>query len=91
MSPPPRRILFLRPDAYGDLFLFEPIPRLVRHIWPEAEVGVLIRKPYADAIPLLDWDGIRVLTTDCNPYRTGPDGQPHGAGSLAGHGADVRA
>ena len=31
---PPRRLLFLRPDAYGDLCLFEPVLRIVRDAWP---------------------------------------------------------
>ena len=76
MSPLPKRILFLRPDAYGDLFLFEPVPRLVRHLWPHAEVAVLIRKPYEDAIPLIETAGVRWLTTTCNPYREGPGDNP---------------
>ena len=76
MPPSPRRILFLRPDAYGDLVLFEPVPRLVCDAWPQAEVAVLIRRPYADAAPLLAADGIRWLTTDCNPYRQGPGDDP---------------
>ena len=72
----PQRILFLRPDTYGDLLLFEPVPRLVRHFWPEAEVAVLIRKPYEDIIPLAGSSGARWLTTDCNPYRENPGGNP---------------
>ena len=75
-TPVPQRILFLRPDAYGDLFLFEPIPRLVRHTWPQTEVAVLIREPYADAVPLLASEGVRWLTTACNPYRQGPGDTP---------------
>ncbi len=78
LTPPlaPTRILFLRPDAYGDLFLFEPVPRFVRDAWPQAEVAVLIRKTQADIIPLLEGDGIHWLVTDCNPYREGPGDNP---------------
>ena len=79
---PPSRILFLHPDAYGDLFLFEPVPRLVRHAWPQAEVAVLIRQPYEDAIPLLASDGVRWLTTACNPYREGPGANPAALAAL---------
>lgn len=73
---PPIRLLFLRPDTYGDLFLFEPVLRLVRHAWPMTEVGVLIRKPYEDAVPLFLADGVRWLTTTCHPYRDGPGEDP---------------
>ncbi len=78
----PHRILFLRPDAYGDLFLFEPVLRLVRHTWPHAEVAVLIRHTYADAVPLIACEGVRWLTTDCHPYREGPAENPTALNSL---------
>ena len=73
---PPERLLFLHPDAYGDLFLFEPVPRLIRRFWPQTEVAVLIREPYADAGPLLASEGVRFLTTTCNPYREAPGANP---------------
>ena len=88
MSSLPQRILFLRTDAYGDLFLFEPVPRLLRRAWPQVEMAVLIRQPYEDAIPLLASDGVRWLTTACNPYREGPGANP---GALAALGDAVRA
>ena len=72
MSIPAKRILFLRPDAYGDLCLFEPVPRLVRHTWPQTEIGVLIRKPYQDITALFPPVGVRWLTTEANPYQQGP-------------------
>lgn len=68
---PPERLLFIRPDTYGDLVLFEPALRLVREAWPQTEVAVLIREPYADLAPLMP-AGVRWLTTRCNPYRLGP-------------------
>lgn len=75
MSSAPHRILFLRPDAYGDLVLFEPVLRLVREKWPATELCVLVRERYADIIPLLDPAGaVRWLTTGCDPYREGPGG-----------------
>ena len=79
---PPSRILFLRPDSYGDLFLFEPVLRILRHAWPETEVAVLIRQPYEDAIPLFPAEGVRWLTTTCNPYREGPNGNPAALAAL---------
>ena len=76
--PPPSRILLLRPDTYGDLVLFEPVARLLRHAWPHTEVGVLIREPYADLAPLLASAGVRFLTTSCDPYREAPGANPAG-------------
>ena len=75
-SPPPSRILLLRPDTYGDLVLFEPVARLLRHAWPQTEVGVLIRKPYVDLAPLLEGEGVRFLMTSCDPYREAPGVNP---------------
>jgi ADP-heptose:LPS heptosyltransferase len=72
MSSPAKRILFLRPDAYGDLCLFEPVPRLVRHTWPQAEIGVLIREPYQDITSLFPAVGVHWLTTEVSPYRQAP-------------------
>jgi ADP-heptose:LPS heptosyltransferase len=69
MSSSPQRILLLRPDAYGDLILFEPVLRLLRAAWPQAEIGLLIGKPRQDIIPLFPGSGIQWLTTGCNPYR----------------------
>ena len=71
-SDPPRRLLFLRPDTYGDLVLFEPVLRMVRHVWPDTEVGVLIRQPYQDVISLISPEGVHWLTTTCDPYRKSP-------------------
>ena len=73
---PPERLLFLRPDAYGDLCLFEPVLRLVRDAWPQTEVAVLIRESYRDIAPLLSSGGVQWLTTACNPYREGPGERP---------------
>ena len=78
----PRRLLFLHPDAYGDLFLFEPIPRLLRHAWPQTEIAVLIRESYADAVPLLASEGVQFLTTTCNPYREAPGANPTALSAL---------
>ena len=79
---PPTRILFLHPDTYGDLFLFEPVPRILRNAWPQAEVGVLIRQPYEDAIPLLASEGVQWLTTACHPYRESPGENPAALAAL---------
>ena len=72
MSSAPARLLFLRPDTYGDLFLFEPVLRLAREALPKTKIAVLIREPYLDVVPLIGGEGVRWLTTACDPYREGP-------------------
>lgn len=74
--PPPARLLFLRPDTYGDLLIFEPVTRIIRDAWPDTEIAILIREPYADVAPLFAADGLRWLTTPCHPYREGPAARP---------------
>ncbi|MBE7212880.1 MAG: polysaccharide pyruvyl transferase family protein, partial [Gluconacetobacter diazotrophicus] len=73
---PPARLLFLHPDTYGDLCLFEPVLRIVRDAWPQTEVAVLIRESYRDVVPLLNAAGVRWLTVACDPYRQGPGERP---------------
>ncbi len=76
MSSIPGRLLFIRPDTYGDLVLFEPVLRLVRTAFPEMKIGVLIRESYADIAPLLGGDHYQWITTTCNPYKNGPANDP---------------
>src|ERR1700720_4093041 len=71
----PKKLLIIRPDAYGDIMLFEPVLRVLRETWAETEIAVLIQERYADLTSLLP-TGIRWLTTQCDPYRTGPTTNP---------------
>ncbi len=71
----PDRLLIVRPDAYGDIVLFEPVLRLLREAWPNTEITVLIQERYADITPLVG-SRIRWLTTQYNPYREGADANP---------------
>lgn len=68
----PSRILLIKPDAYGDLVLFEPVLRWLRSGLPQTEVSVVIRKSYLDVARLLP-DGINWIGSGCDPYRYGPD------------------
>ena len=77
----PQRLLIVRPDAYGDLVLFEPALRMLRETWEDTEITVLIQQRYADLTPLLT-PGIRWLTTKCNPYRQGVDADPRALKTL---------
>src|ERR1700722_16429293 len=73
--PIPKKLLIIRPDAYGDIVLFEPVLRMLRETWANTEIAVLIQERYADLTSLLP-TGIRWLTTQCDPYRTGPTPNP---------------
>ena len=69
----PKNLLIVRPDAYGDLVLFEPALRLLRQAWPDTDIAVLIRERYRDITPLIA-PGIRWLSTQCDPYGQGVAG-----------------
>ncbi len=73
--PIPKKLLIIRPDAYGDIMLFEPVLRVLRVTLEDSEIAVLIQERYADLTPLLP-AGICWLTTQCNPYRSGPNTNP---------------
>lgn len=76
MSPQtPKKLLIIRPDAYGDIVLFQPVLQVLRETWSQSEIVVLIQERYADLTPLLP-TGIRWLTTKCDPYRAGPTTNP---------------
>src|SRR3954463_2518844 len=66
------RLLFVRPDTYGDIILFEPVLRLLRAAFPQITLAVLIREQYGDITPLFADRQIEWLTTTCEPYREGP-------------------
>lgn len=63
----PARILILRPDTYGDWILTEPLLRLARERFPQAELTLLLRATLADVAPLLG-SGLRLLTAPFNPH-----------------------
>lgn len=65
------RVLFVRPDTYGDLILFEPALRALRAAWPRVEIGLLVRSGYLDLQPIFP-PGLTWLTTEAEPYRNLP-------------------
>ena len=67
----PERFLFIRPDTYGDIVLFEPVLRLLRRYKPDCEIFILVRKGYLDIAPMISQD-IQWLTVDANPYKMSP-------------------
>lgn len=82
MTPPiPKRILFVRPDAYGDILLFDPVLRLLKKHWPDTEIGLLVQERYLDIAPLLAPD-IRWIGMRCDPYRESISANPHASDAL---------
>ncbi|MEI6259943.1 MAG: glycosyltransferase, partial [Deltaproteobacteria bacterium] len=67
----PERYLFIRPDTYGDIVLFEPVLRLLRQYKPECKIYLLIRKAYLDIAPMIP-DTVHWLTFGANPYADSP-------------------
>ena len=64
-------ILFIRPDTYGDLVLFEPVLRGMKEAWPHARIGVLLQECFKDITALMP-AGITWIGTSCDPYRDSP-------------------
>jgi ADP-heptose:LPS heptosyltransferase len=71
-APHPSRILIIRPDAYGDIVLFEPVLRWLRAGLPGTQVAVIVRESYLDIARLLP-EGVSWIGSGCDPYRYGPD------------------
>ena len=69
---PSSRILLIRPDAYGDIVLFEPVLRCLRTGLPQAQVAVVVRESFLDVAHLLP-EGVCWIGSGCDPYRYGPD------------------
>jgi len=65
------RFLFIRPDTYGDMVLFEPVLRLLRQYKPDCDIYTLIRDAYRDIVPVMP-DTVHWLTFGANPYKDGP-------------------
>ncbi len=66
-----RRLLLIRPDSYGDIVLFEPVLRRLLAERPEWSVFLLVRSAVADVAGILPV-GVKVMTTDLDPYREAP-------------------
>ncbi len=71
MSPAPKNILYIRPDTFGDIVLFEPALRELMVAWPDAKHTLLVRPGYESLASLfpqqLNW---QVATM--NPFTQGP-------------------
>ncbi len=71
----PKSILFIRPDSYGDVILFEPVLRLLAEQWPETKIGLVAQAGRGDLAPLLPAH-VRWFPLACNPHRVGSQAEP---------------
>lgn len=71
MSQVPQHILYIRPDTFGDIVIFEPALRALMAAWPEARHTLLVRSGYETLAPLFP-ESVRWLATPLNPFRTSP-------------------
>ena len=67
----PERFLFLRPDSYGDIVLFEPVFRILRQYSPDCDMFMLVRRGYLDIAPMIS-EKIHWMGVDINPYTENP-------------------
>ncbi|HET7537498.1 MAG TPA: glycosyltransferase family 9 protein, partial [Candidatus Didemnitutus sp.] len=66
----PKAILFVRPDSYGDVILFEPVLRLAAKFWPGTKIGLVAQAARGDLAPLLPAH-VQWFPLACNPHRVG--------------------
>ena len=71
MPAAPTKILYLRPDTFGDIVLFEPALRELMAAWPEARHTLLIRPGYESLAPLFPGN-LRWRVTPLNPFSQSP-------------------
>ncbi len=62
----PESILFVIPEAAGDLVLFAPVLDWIRQSRPDVRIGLLLRSAFADVLPLLP-AGITPILTPADP------------------------
>lgn len=67
----PQNILYLRPDTFGDIVIFEPVLRALTEAWPDAIHTLLVRKGYETLAPLFS-EKLIWRATELNPFKSGP-------------------
>lgn len=71
MPAAPKNILYVRPDTFGDLVLFEPALRELMAAWPKARHTLLVRPSYESLAPLFPKE-LRWRVTPLNPFSQSP-------------------
>ncbi len=67
----PKNILYVRPDTFGDLVLFEPALRELMAAWPGARHTLLVRPGYDSLAPLFP-SNLRWRVRPLNPFSQSP-------------------
>lgn len=71
MPAAPTNILYLRPDTFGDIVLFEPALRELMAAWPKARHTILVRPGYESLAPLFPPD-LHWQVAPLNPFKQSP-------------------
>ncbi|MFZ5494457.1 MAG: glycosyltransferase [Verrucomicrobiota bacterium] len=71
MPAAPKNILYLRPDTFGDIVLFEPALRELMAAWPQARHTILVRPGYESLAPLFPKD-LHWQVAPLNPFKQSP-------------------
>ncbi len=71
MPQPPKNILYVRADSFGDLILFTPALARLLKAWPAARHTLLVRPGYDSLQPLFP-AGVTWKTAAINPYKDSP-------------------
>lgn len=71
MPAAPKNILYVRPDTFGDLVLFEPALRELIAVWPNARHTLLVRPGYESLAPLFS-SNLRWRVAPLNPFSQSP-------------------
>lgn len=72
MESPPKNILYVRPDTFGDLVIFAPALDQLMTAWPQARHTLLVRPGYDTLAPLFP-DAVRWQAAAINPFKDAPD------------------
>jgi ADP-heptose:LPS heptosyltransferase/GT2 family glycosyltransferase len=66
-----KNILYLRPDTFGDIVLFEPAVREMMAAWPDARHTILVRPGYESLAPLFP-KSLHWQVATLNPFKQSP-------------------
>jgi hypothetical protein len=76
-TPPVKSLLFIRPDAMGDLVLFTPVLNAFQQLWPETKISVIIQKKHLSLkdlfSPKINWIAITFDPWKSNPFDVKPE------------------
>lgn len=71
MDQAPKHILYIRPDTFGDIAIFEPVLRALMGRFPKTAHRLLVRTGYETLAPLFP-PALTWLATPINPFKQSP-------------------